>query len=225
MTTTIEGEPTVGDDRPLLNDTVQTLSEMIKDLEKQLEKMLTVNGALERDLDKEKKKTADMVVERDRFKERAGLLEEDLISLEDLRAENGHLESERSRLVATIEEIGRQLADAAQENMKLDRTAERMRIERDDAVEELQSVEAQFDHAMEVATDLKDRVTTLAEERDELVDRLKASGSQLKMTEEQRDSLRTEVDESRKALDEIRREVADACMVSQRFYYQEEENK
>jgi len=187
--------------------------------------MLAVNGALERDLEKEKKKTADMVVERDQFKERAELLEEDLVSLEDLRAENGHLESERSRLVATIEEIGRQLADAAQENMKLDRSAERMRIERDDAVEELQSVEAQFDHAMEVATDLKDRVTTLAEERDELVERLKASGSQLKMTEEQRDSLRTEVDESRKALDEIRREVADACMVSQRFYYQEEENK
>ena len=41
-----------------LNETVQTLSKMIRDLEQQLERMLEVNEALERDLEKEKQKTA-----------------------------------------------------------------------------------------------------------------------------------------------------------------------
>lgn len=215
----------MGDERPLLNETVQTLSQMIKDLEKQLENMLEVNEALERDLEKEKKKTADIAEERDALKDQVKQTEEEIISFEDLRAEVGHLGNERSRLAAMIEELGQQLADAAQENMKLDRTAERMRVERDDAIEELQSVEVQFDRAMEMATDLKARVITLAEERDELVGQIKVAQSQLQMTEEQRDSLRSEVDESRKALEEIRREVADACVVSQRHYYQEEKDK
>lgn len=225
MTTGVDGMSRTGDERPMLNETVQTLSQMIKDLERQLENMLEVNEALERDLEWEKRKTLEVAQERDELKEQVRRYEEERISIEDLRAEIGHLEHERSRLAATVEEIGHQLAEAAQENTKLDKLVERMRLERDDAVEELQSVEVQFDRAMELVTDLKARVTTLAEERNEVVNQLKAAGSQLQMTEEQRDALRKEVDESRRALEEIRREVADACVVSQRYYYQEEENK
>ena len=35
------------------------------------------------------------------------------------------------------------------------------------------------------------------------------------------DRLKMEVEESRRALDEIRHEVEEACVLSQRFYYQE----
>ena len=53
------------------------------------------------------------------------------------------------------------------------------------------------------------------------MERLKAQADQLELTEGQRDSLRVEVEESRTALEEIRREVANACVSSQRLYYQE----
>ena len=128
-------------------------------------------------------------------------------------------------MAATVEEIGKQLADAEKENRKLDHQAERMRIERDDAIEELQTVEAQFDGAMEIIADLKARVATLAEERDALVSRIKVMDNQIAITEDQRDALKLEVDESRKALDEIRCQVADACVMSQRYYYQPEDQK
>jgi len=221
----LEGQTDIGTEKPLLNETVQTLSQMIRDLEKQLENMLEINEALERDLDSEKKKSLELTKERNAARQQVTQYEEELGTAEELRAEIAHLSSERARLATTIEELGHQLAESAQENMKLDRLTERMRVERDDAVEELQSVEAQFERAMEVITDLKARVTTLAEERDELTNQLKIHENQLRMTEDQRDALRTEVEESRKALEQIRREVADACVVSQRYYYPEGENK
>jgi chromosome segregation ATPase len=117
--------------------------------------------------------------------------------------------------------MGRQLSEVTQENIKLERLLERMRVERDDAAEEAQSVEAQFDRAMEIAGELKTGMVALAEERDDLKARLKASESQLRLTEEHRDALKLEVEESRRALDEIRHEVEEACVLSQRFYYQE----
>ncbi len=218
-------ESTAGRDGPLLHETVQRLSRMIGDLEDQLERMLGINEALERDLDKERKKTASVQQEHDKLLDRLRRSDEENASLEDLRAEVGHLGHERSRLAATIEELGRQLAESEQENRKLNLLAQRMRLERDDTIEELQSVEAQFDHSMEIVSDMKTRLVALAEEREALVGRLKAMDAQLKMTDEQRESLRLEVEESRDALEEIRRQVADACVLSQRYYYQQDENE
>ena len=208
-----------------LNETVQTLSKMIRDLEQQLERMLEVNEALESDLEKEKQKTATSEQERRKLKDQLQQSEQELISSGDLRAEVSHLEQERSRLATTIEELGRQLADSERENRKLDRLAERMRAERNESVEELQSVEEQFDRAMEIVADLRTRLATLAEERDALNGRLKVMESQFQMAEDQRNSLRNEVDESRKALEEIRRSVSDVCVMSQRWYYQQEETE
>jgi chromosome segregation ATPase len=205
----------------MLNETVHTLSRMIRDLEKQLENMLTMNEALEKDLDKERAKTLDAVKARDALTEQIRDMEQERLSVDDMRVEIHHLEQERARLAETIEEMGRQLSEVTQENIKLERLLERMRVERDDAAEEAQSVEAQFDRAMEIAGELKTGMVALAEERDDLKARLKASESQLRLTEEHRDALKLEVEESRRALDEIRHEVEEACVLSQRFYYQE----
>jgi chromosome segregation ATPase len=165
--------------------------------------------------------SADAIKAKETLLEKIRDMEQERLSIDDMKAEIHHLEQERARLAETIEEMGRQLSEAAQENMKLERQIERMRIERDDAVEEFQSVEGQFDRAMEIANELKTGMVVLAEERDDLKARLKARESQLQLTEEHRDTLKQEVEESRRALDEIRREVEEACVLSQRFYYQE----
>jgi len=217
------GDSAGANETPLLQETVQTLSKMIKDLEAQLERMLSINEALEGDLEKEKRKTSRTLQDRDLLQEQIGRMEQEIASIEDLRAEIGHLGGERSRLATMIEEFGHQLADSEKENRKLDALAERMRAERDDSLEELQSVEEQFDRAMDIVADLRSRVESLAEERDTLVARMKVVETQFQVAEEQRDSLRSEVDDSRKALDEIRRQVADACDLSQRYYSQQTE--
>jgi chromosome segregation ATPase len=215
--------PSAGE--PQLQHSVQTLSRMIQNMEKQLERMLSINEALENDLEQEKKKTAKALGEHDELRKSLQRADQEVATLGDLQAEIGHLGHERSRLASNIEELGRQLAETEQENRRLERLCERMRDERDDAVEELQSVEAQFDHAMKMVGDLRTRLATLGEERDALMGRVKVLDSQIQMAEEQRDGLRTEVEESRHALDEIRRQVADACVMSQRYYSQQEETE
>jgi len=220
----VESGSLLGGEGSLLHDTVGTLSRMIKDLEKQLERMLSVNEALEKDLDSERKRTAQMERERNQLRDELERTRQELTTLDDLRSEIGHLGHERSRMAATVEELGRQLADTDQEYRKAEQLISRLSAERDNSIEELQSLEAQFDRAMEMVADLRIRLASLAEERDALVSRTKAVETQLRMTEEQRDILKVEVDESRKALEEIRRQVADACVLSQRYYSQQEDS-
>lgn len=209
----------------LLHDTISTLSTMIKDLEKQLSKMIEINDALENDVENERLKKTEVIRERDALKERLFQAEEDLASTEDLKVEIGHLERERARLASTIEGFGTQLAESEKENRKLERLTDRLHLERDDTLEELHSVETQFERAMEMVSDFKIRISTIAEERDALVSRLKVVESQLQQAENQRDSLKSEVEESRRALEEIRRSVADVCVTSQRIYYQQDQNE
>jgi uncharacterized coiled-coil DUF342 family protein len=78
---------------------------------------------------------------------------------------------------------------------------------------------------MEIVDDLKSRLGTMAEERDSIADRQRVIESQLQSAEAQRDSLHSEVEESRLALDEIRRSVSDVCVMSQRWPYQQEETE
>ena len=202
--------------RSVSSETVQTLSRMIKDLEEQLDRMLEINEALETEVGEERRRRIELeqaLKEKDRALEHA---DEEAAAVEDLRAQVAHLEGDRGRLAASIEEIGRQLAGAEGENRKLLQGAERLRAERDDLLEELQTVETQFNHAMEMVSDLRTRLTVLGEERDAFKGRLKVMDDKLRGTEEERDALLAEVEESRKALEEIRRSLAEACATPSR---------
>jgi chromosome segregation ATPase len=202
--------------KSLSAETVQTLSRMIKDLEDQLDRMLAINEAFEKDLERERTKRTEAERSLKSLEEHLRTVEQEAVGVEDLRAEVSHLELERSRLTATIEEIGRQLSDTEQENRKLTKQAERAREERDDVVEELQSLEAQFQRAMDLVTQTNARLALLGEERDALKGRLKVLEDKLKSTEEERDSLLSEVDESRTALEDIRKSLAEACITTDR---------
>jgi chromosome segregation ATPase len=208
-----------------LHDTVGTLSRMVKELEKQLERMLSINNALEADLEKERKRTSLVEKERDDIREKYSRIEQELTTLEDLRAEIDHLVHDRGVMAGTIEELGRQLAESEQEHRNAEQLISRVSAERDDAVEELLTVEDQFDRAMKLVSDLKIRLTSLDEERNSLVARIKALESQLHLSETQREALKAEVEESQKALDDIRRQVADACVLSQRYHADQDEKE
>lgn len=213
-----EADATTGasksDPKTLSTETVQTLSKMIKELEDQLDRMLAINDALEKDVAQERKQRVDLERKLDGLETRLLETEQSASSIEDLQAEVAHLNSERSKLATTVEELGRQISDTTKENRQLAAMADRMRAERDDALEELSSVEAQFERAMEMVTDLRTRLEVLAEERDALKGRHKMLEQQLAHAEQERDSMLAEVDDSKKALEEIRRSLVDACVTS-----------
>ena len=202
------------DKRAMSSETVQTLSRMIKDLEDQLERMLAINDAIEKDLSKEQQRRVELERVLGELEKKMLEKEQETANLEDVQTEVSHLTNERARLAGTIEELGRQLSATEQENRKLTRQVERLRVEREDAQEELESVEAQFNRAMEMVTDLRTRLTVFGEERDALKGRLRLAEEKVGQLEAERDSLLTEVDESKQALEEIRRSLVDACIMT-----------
>jgi len=66
-----------------------------------------------------------------------------------------------------------------------------------------------------MVNDLETRLAVLNEEYDALKGRVNQAEQSLRQMETERDGLLAEVEESRGALEEIRRSLVDACVVSQ----------
>jgi chromosome segregation ATPase len=91
---------------------------------------------------------------------------------------------------------------------------ERLHATRTDLTEELASVESQFERAMSMVSQLRTRLGAAQDEMDSLHQQMRAANERLDLMEDERGSLLHEVDQSRAALDEIRRSLADACLAS-----------
>jgi chromosome segregation protein len=193
-----------------LSSEVKTLTSVIRDLEDQLDRMMAANDAVKQDLDEERKRRAGAQARVDEVEERLQRAEQELNELEKLRAELGHLHHERARLADQVRELTQRAEDGERERERQSRLAERLRAARAHALEEVTSVEAQFERAMQLVTHVKAQLTIAAEERDTLAARLKGHEDTLRLMQQERDALITEVEESRAALDEIRRSLVDS---------------
>ena len=197
-----------------LSSEIQTLGSVIKDLEGQLDRVVTLNEALKRDLDDERQRRIALEGRVDELQEELRNMQQEVVGKENLAAEVAQLNHERTGLAASIRELTQKLQDAQQEHERQARLIERLRGSRTDAVEEVQSVESQFERAMQVVAQAKAQLTVASEERDALGGRLKATDEELRKILEERDALVAEVDESRALLNEIRHSLVDACVVS-----------
>lgn len=205
----------------LPHSTVQALARMIRDLESQLDRMFEINSSLERELEAERARRRELERKSDDLVDELRRSEESALDREGLAAENSELRQERSRLARTLEEQRRSLADAESERADHAATVERLRAGRTDALEELRIVEEQFERAMELVADLKARLAILNEEHEALRGRLKLADEKALQAEQERDLLLAEVEESRSALEEIRRSLVDACVASQSRWKEE----
>jgi chromosome segregation ATPase len=197
-----------------LSSEVQTLTGMIKDLEQQLDRMIAINDALTGDLEAERKRRVDLETTVDELKERLRHEQDEVATKDSLRAEISHLGNERSRLTASVRELSQKLADTEQESRKQTASIKRLQASRADALEEVQAVEAQFERAMQMVTDARAQLMVLQEERDALKGHIKGMEDRLGRANDERDYLHEEVEESRNALAEIRRSLADVVVVS-----------
>jgi len=193
-----------------LSSEVHTLTSVIRDLEDQLDRMMTTNEAVKTDLEEERKRRLSAQARVEELQERLRRSEQELTETEKLRAEVGHLHHERTRLAGQTRELTQKLEEAEQERQRQTRLSERLRTARASALEEVASVEAQFERAMQLVTHLRAQFTIVTEERDTVVTRLKSLEDTLRLMQQERDALVTEVEQSRAALDEIRRSLVDS---------------
>ena len=208
----------VGRDNSARNETmasvkpgnVSNLGGAIRQLEEQLDRMVASNEALTQDLEVERKRRLDLEGQVEELREKLRQVQRKDANTDNLRGEVNQLNHERTRLAASVRQLTQRVSNEEQERKRQARLVPQLRVARDDAVEEILAVEAQFDRAMQVVVHLKAQLQATLDERTTLASRLRGLETQQGELRKERDALLADVEQSKAALDEIRRSLVDA---------------
>jgi uncharacterized coiled-coil DUF342 family protein len=192
-----------------LSKEVHTLTKVIKQLEEQLDQMMATNEALRKDLHDERARRLALEEKVDELRENVRRTERQAADRDNLLTEVKHVNQERARVSASARELGERYKELAAQQEADGKKIERLRTAHADAIEEVQSVEAQFERAMQVIAQTRAQLAIASEERDQQSLRAKTSEASLSDLRQERDALVAEVEQSRAALDEIRQSLAD----------------
>jgi chromosome segregation protein len=192
-----------------LSKEVHTLTTVIKQLEEQLDQMMVTNEALRKDLHDDRARRLALEEKVDAAHEQLRRSERQVADRDNLLAEVKHLNQERARLASSARALADQHKQLVEEQKAEARKIEQLRAAHGDAVEEVQSVEAQFENAMQVISQLRAQLSVACEERDQQIARAKNTEALLEELRHERDGLVAEVEQSRAALDEIRQSLFD----------------
>jgi chromosome segregation ATPase len=183
---------------------------MIRELEEQLDRVIETNGVLRRELEQERKTRHELQGDVDDLRDRLERSEREAAANESLTAEIAQLHEERTRTSEVIRELREHLQAAEDQAMHHAKLVDRYRAAHETTIDEVRSVETQFERAMEMVAEAAAKVVMVEEERDALAGRLRLTEEQLRSSYREQDDVLREVDESRAALDEIRRSLSNA---------------
>jgi len=203
-------------DGPPLPATVSELAAVVNELKEQLKDLVRVNEALELDLEQMRKQTGTGEGELQHPIQGNPVREEDAGSMEELRAEVGHLSRERDRLAGRVQDLSRALYTSEQRVKEAGGLLDRFRAERDDATAEATCLNLQFSRAMKVIDQIRGEQASSHEREAELRERILALEKQLEKVVGQRDSFRSDLAASRAALKEVRQSILAASEESER---------
>lgn len=167
---------------PPLTQDLYDLSQEVGELDTQLRQIIRVNRALEEDLARSRERVKYLTGERERLIMEIEDLQHEARSVEDMQAEVVQLHQERNILAGKTQNLSRALARSEERVLETVQLLDKFRAERDGASQEAVCLDAQFSRAMKVIEELRS----------------------------ERDSLKSELAESRRALEEIRESILDA---------------
>jgi uncharacterized coiled-coil DUF342 family protein len=187
---------------------------VIKQLEEQLDQMVATNEALRKDQQDERARRLALEEKVEDLKEGLRKSEREATHKENLLAEVKLVNQERARLAASSRELAERLKQLVEQQDADGKRLERLRAAHADAVDEVQSVEAQFERAMQVIAQTRAQLAVAVDERDQSNHRARNAEALLHELRQERDTLVAEVEQSRAALDEIRQSLVDEVLVA-----------
>jgi len=200
-----------------LKDMVGGVAQMLRDLEAQLARVMTINETLEKELQESRNAGRALAKERDDLAARLVRTEAEGGTIDDVRGEVLALQRERRQLVERLDAAEEQGRKAAAQLHGVDQKTERLVIERDEALEEVRCLEAQFGRAAEALLDLRKKNEDFAAQREQLAGRIRTLEGELGGATERGEELRAELEESRNAIEELRRSILEFGAHSQRL--------
>lgn len=207
-----------GDDGHL-RDSVAGIYEMVKDLEVQLNHMISINEGAERDLEAARKRQQELEKERTDLKRRIEKMELDAQSSAELREELRHMTRENERLIEKLRSAETQTEHWEQQRKALGAKVGGIQSEREELREEVECLEEQLGQTVQYIDRLRDDLKQTRDAKQQQARKTDLIEQRLHVVTEERDALRQELNESRSALEEIRRSIMDTNIQSQLSYY------
>lgn len=204
------------DDAPTLPETIGGFASVAGKLKEQLKDLVKVNEALELNLERTRKRAVEWHDERYRMVQRIHEMEQEVDSVEDLKAEVRQLSRERDTLADKVRDLSQALSASEQRLQETGGLLDRFRAERDDASAEASCLNSQFSRAMKVIGEIRNDRAAGRERQADLEERIRILEEQLDEAVGRRSSFKSEHSASRSAQEQIRQSILAASRESRK---------
>jgi chromosome segregation ATPase len=204
---------------PPLPETVNGLASVLVELKGQLMQHIKANEALELDNENARKHGIEAARERDNLLRKMREMDGKTISAEDLMAEISQLRLERDSLTGKVHDLSQRLSTSDQRVKETADLLDHFRSERNDASVEAACLDSQFSRAMKVIEELRGEIQKGSESERKLQGEISVLNKQLKKTERERNNFKSELLESRNALEDVRQSILTASKESHNSFY------
>ncbi len=199
--------------------TIKEMFSSIQSMESQLNRVLSINATLERDLKASKEVISDLKVVQTRLEQTVVDLEEGIPSKNELQAEIDHLIEEINSVQPQLREMKIEVAHMKDEVVAGKTRVDELEEEKSDLLKEITFLEAKLSAAREEVRAYDKENTTLKGER--LIHVKTINGLEKNSMEFQRERgrLMSELKDSKDALNEIHSRLAESKVKAKRSFY------
>lgn len=202
-----------------LEKTVNDMFMVIKNMEAQLEKVLTVNALLEKDLNEAKEMMADLKKAKLRLEATIARMEEEAPSKRELQIEIEQLIEERNNAQTSIHEMKSKIEKMQEAIIQYQKRTGDLEEEKRDVITEITFLESRLNAAAEKIAECENEINVLKGEKLAHVEKIKALEEQLNEALDDKYELINELKKSKKAVTELHSAISDKKLQAKKSFY------
>lgn len=208
-----------------LEKTINDMFLVIKNMESQLEKVLTINTLLRKDLNEAKEVAAELNKSKLKLEGTIERMEGEVPSKRELQMEIDQLIEERNRAQISIIEMKSQVKKMQKSVIQHQQKSGNLEEEKQDVIKEVDYLESRLSNAAEKINQYKKEINILLGERLIHEEKIKSLESDLQETLDEKYRLTKEIEMSKKAVDELSSTLSDKKLRVKKSFYQSEDPK
>ncbi len=208
-----------------LEKTINDMFLVIKNMESQLEKALTINTLLAKDLSEAKEVIAGLKRSKSNLVDTIERMESEAPSKRELQMEIDQLIEERNGAEISIREMKSQVKKMQELVIQHQRRSGNLEEEKQDVIAEVNYLESRLEDAAERIIHLKKEVNIFKGEKLITEEKMKSLESNMQETLDEKYQLVRDIKTSKKAVDDLRSSLSDKKLRAKKSFYKSEDQK
>jgi chromosome segregation ATPase len=208
-----------------LEKTINDMFLVIKNMESQLEKALTINTLLEKDLSEAKEVIAELKDSKSKLEDTIERMESEAPSKRELQMEIDQMIEERNNAEISIREMKSQVKKMQETVIQHQQRSGNLEEEKQDVITEIDYLESRLRDAAKEINHCKKEVNTLRGEKLIHEEKIKSLESDLQETLDEKYRLIRDIKTSKKAVDELSSTLSDKKLRAKKSFYKSEDQE